>query len=125
MLLCSDMHYEITEHGDYLRAVIGDGAGLMTSLRLYRELQERCRSSNRDRALVVVLPEGDAPGPERLSTFQGAGFMDGFKLALVCATWALYQACNKAERAASLAAIDVRAFLQEMEAVRWLTSTNL
>ena len=118
------MHYQITEHGDYLRAVIGDAAGPDDFAKVYRELQERCRSSKVDRALVVVLPEGDVPGPDRLSTFQGAGFMDGFKLALVCATWALYQACNKAERAASQAAIDVRAFLQEMEAVRWLTSTN-
>jgi hypothetical protein len=33
----------------------------------------------------------------------------------------LYQACNKAERAATKAGVNVRAFLQEMEAVRWLT----
>lgn len=118
------MQYHITVHGNYMRAVIGDAAALDDFAGLYRELQVRCTSSGCDRALVVVLPEGDAPGPDRLSTFQGAGFMDGFKLALVCATWALYQACNKAERAANQAAIDVRAFLQEMEAVRWLTSTT-
>ena len=47
--------------------------------------------------------------------------MAGFRLALVCATWTLYQACNKAERAATKAGVNVRAFLQEMEAVRWLT----
>ena len=64
------------------------------------------------------------PGPERLGNFQQAGFIDGFKLALVCATWTLYQACNKAEMAANRAAVHVRAFVQEMEAVSWLTANR-
>ena len=119
---CRDMHYHFTEHGDYLRAVIGDGADAEEFASFYRELQTRCATSGFSRALVVVLPESDVPGPERLSMFSGAGFMEGFRLALVCATWTLYQACNKAERAAKEAAVNVRAFLQEMEAVRWLTS---
>jgi hypothetical protein len=116
------MHYQITEHGDYLRAVIGDAADLAEFENFYRELQTRCTARGFQRALVVVLPESDAPGPERLGVFERAGFMHGFKLALVCATWTLYQACNKAERAANQAAVNVRAFLQEMEAMRWLTS---
>ena len=45
----------------------------------------------------------------------------GYDGALVRATWTLYQGCNKAERAATKAGVNVRAFLQEMEAVRWLT----
>ena len=117
------MHYQITEHRDYLRAVIGDAAGMDEFVSLYKELQSRCRSRGFDRALVVVIPEVEFPGPERLSLFNQAGFIDGFKLALVCATWTLYQACNKAERAASKAAVNVRAFLQEMEAVSWLTAS--
>jgi hypothetical protein len=116
------MHYQITEHGNYLRGVIGDAADPEQFASFYRELQARCASRGFDRALVVVLPEGDAPGPERLTNFSRAGFIDGFKLALVCATWTLYQACNKAERAATQTAVKVRAFLQEMEAVRWLTA---
>lgn len=116
------MHYQITEHGDYLRAVIGDAAAVEDFVALYKELQTRCTIRGFDRALVVVMPESAAPGPDRLALYAGAGFIEGFRLALVCATWTLYQACNKAERAASKAAIHVRAFLQEMEAVSWLTT---
>jgi hypothetical protein len=115
------MHYEITAHGDYLRAVIADSATLSDFQGLYRELQSRCSAEGLSRALVVVRPESEAPGPERLRGFESAGFAEGFRLALVCATWTLYQACSKAERAATRAAIKTRAFLQEMEAVQWLT----
>lgn len=115
------MHYQITEHGNYLRAVIGDSAGVEDLMSFYKELQTRCTIRGFSRALVVVQPESAVPGPEHLGLFTRAGLIDGFRLALVCATWNLYQACNKAERAANRAAIQVRAFLQEMEAVRWLT----
>ena len=84
------MTYRITEHEDYLRAVIADDASTEDFAALYRELQMRCAHA-------------------------------GYDGALVCATWTLYQACNKAERAATKAGVNVRAFLQEMEAVRWLT----
>jgi len=114
------MHYDITEQGNYLRAVIGDTAGLEDFVRFYREVQARCAMRGLDRALVIVKPEREMPGPDRLGTFDRAGFIEGFKLALVCATWTLYQSCNKAEMAASRATIRVRAFLQEMEAVSWL-----
>lgn len=116
------MHYEITEHGSYLRGVIGDTADMQEFASFYLELQTRCTVRGFDRALVVVRPEHEGPGPERLGNFKQAGFIDGFKLALVCATWALYQACNKAEMAADRVAVNVRAFLQEMEAVSWLTA---
>jgi hypothetical protein len=118
------MHYYFTEHVDYIRAVIGDGADAEEFANFYRELQRRCTTGGFTRALVVVLPESAVPGPERLSLFGGAGFIGEFRLALVCATWTLYQACNNAERTAKEAAITVRAFLQEMEAVAWLTATN-
>jgi hypothetical protein len=118
------MRYQITEHRDYVRAVIGDDADGVEFERFYRELQALCAARGFQRALVVVRPEGTVPGPERLQLFGSAGFLEGFKLALVCATWTLYQACNKAERAAAKAAVTVRAFLQEMEAVRWLTGTD-
>jgi hypothetical protein len=118
------MHYEITEHSTYLRAVIGDAADKDDFAAFYREVQKRCALLGLDRALVIVTPEEDVPGPDRLGNFTGAGFIDGFRLALVCATWTLYQACNNAERAASQAAVKVRAFLQEMEAVRWLTANG-
>ena len=118
------MHYQISEHSDYVRAVIGDGADADEFARFYRELQALCAVRGFDRAMVVVQPEGTVPGPERLALFRGAGFVDGFRLALVCATWTLYQACNKAERAAAKAAVTARAFLQEMEAVRWLTGSE-
>ena len=114
------MHYDITEQGNYLRAVIGDTAGLEDFVRFYREVQARCAMRGLDRALVIVKPEREMPGPDRLGTFDRAGFIEGFKLALVCATWTLYQSCNKAEMAANRATIHVRAFLQEMEAVSWL-----
>ena len=117
------MHYSFTQHGGYLRAVIGDGADTQEFERFYRELQDRCATGGFNRALVVVIPERQVPGPERLGSYAGAGFIGGFRLALVCATWTLYQACNKAESAAKSAAINVRAFLQEMEAVAWLTAT--
>jgi hypothetical protein len=116
------MHYEITEHGSYMRGVIGDSAGMQEFVGFYTELQNRCRERGLERALVVVRPENEAPGEERLLMYQRAGFGDGFKLALVCATWTLYQACNKAEMAAAKAAVHVRAFVQEMEAVSWLTA---
>ena len=114
------MHYTITEHKDYLRAVISDDASTDQFAALYCELRARCADAGCDRALVVVQPESAVGGPERLASFCNAGFIAGFRLALVCATWTLYQACNKAERAASKADINVRAFLQEMEAMRWL-----
>jgi hypothetical protein len=116
------MHYQITEHGDYLRAVVGDATKSDDFGAFYRELQTRCTLRGFHRALVVMLPENDVPGPDRLGLFEAAGFIAGFRLALVCATWTLYQACNKAERAANQAAVNVRAFLQEMEAVAWLTA---
>ena len=116
------MRYQITEHGDYLRAVIGDAAGPEDFAAFYKELQTLCKVRGFDRALVVVLPEYAVPSPERMGTFAHAGFIDGFKLALVCAAWTLYQACAKAERAASKADVQVRAFFQETEGVRWLTS---
>jgi hypothetical protein len=116
------MRYQITEHGDYIRAVIGDAADAEDFASFYKELQTLCKVRGFDRALVVVLPEYAVPSPERLGTFDGAGFIDGFKLALVCAAWTLYQACAKAERAASKAGVQVRAFFQETEGIRWLTS---
>ena len=116
------MHYTITAHKDYLRAVIADDASTDEYAALYRELKSRCAANGYDRALVVVQPESTIPGPDRLVDFCNAGFVAGFRLALVCATWTLYQTCNKAERAAAKAAVTVRAFLQEMEAERWLTS---
>ena len=114
------MHYAITAHKDYLRAVIADDASTDEFAALYRELRTRCADAGCNRALVVVRPEGSVLGPERLASFCAAGFITGFRLALVCETWTLYQACNKAERAATKADVNVRAFLQEMEAVRWL-----
>jgi hypothetical protein len=101
--------------------VISEDASTDEFAALYRELQTRCTTAGYDRALVVVHPESAVLGPDRFVNFNNAGFIDGFRLALVCATWTLYQACNKAERAAARAAVNVRAFLQEMEAVRWLT----
>ena len=115
------MRYQITEHGDYIRAVIGEAAAIEDFASFYKELQTLCTVRGFDRALVVVLPEYAVPSPERLSAFSSAGFMAGFKLALVCAAWTLYQACAKAERAASQAGVQVRAFFQETEGVRWLT----
>ena len=116
------MHYDITQHGNYLRAVIGDAANTEDFAGFYREVQKRCAQLGLDRALVVVRPDHEVPGPERLATFERVGFVEGFKLALVCASWTLYQACNKAESAANRATVNVRAFLQEMEAVSWLTA---
>jgi hypothetical protein len=118
------MHYQITEHGNYLRAVVGDGADLEEFASFYRELQARCLVRGFERALVVVRPEEAVPGSDWLATFERAGFAEGFRLALVCATWTLYQTCNKAEMAANRAAIHVRAFLQEMEAVTWLNANG-
>jgi hypothetical protein len=115
------MRYQITQHERYLRAVIAEDASTDEFAALYRELQTRCTVGGYDRALVVVHPESAVSGADRFANFNNAGFIDGFRLALVCATWTLYQACNKAERAAARAAVNVRAFLQEMEAVRWLT----
>ena len=117
------MRYQITEQQDYIRAVIADSAGIDDFVALYKELQLRSTTRGFNRALVVVLPESGVAAPERLRTFENAGFIEGFKLALVCATWTLYQACSKAERAATRAGVQVRAFLQEMEGVRWLTGS--
>lgn len=116
------MAHAISEHGDYLRGVIGDEASVDEFVAFYRELQRRCSEHGCNRALVVVTPESQMPGPERLHTYARAGFTHGFKLALVCAAWTLYQACNDAERAAAATAnINMRAFFHEMEALRWLT----
>ena len=115
------MRYQFTDHPDYIRGVIGDQASLDEFASFYRELQTRCQTLGIKRALVVVNPEEAVPSPERLAIFSGAGFMEGFRLALVCAGWTLYQACAKAERAAAKTGI-VRAFFQETEGVRWLTS---
>lgn len=116
------MRYQITEHGDYIRAVIGAAADTEEFAAFYKELQTLCTARGFDRALVVVAPGDPVPSAERLIAFDRAGFIAGFKLALVCATWALYQACAKAERAASKAGVQVRAFFQETEGIRWLTA---
>ena len=118
------MAHQITEHGNYLRGVIGDKATIDDFVAFYQELQKRCTERGCDRALVVVMPEDATPGADRLNTYKRAGFIHGFRLALVCAAWTLYQACNEAERAAQMASVKVRAFFHEMEAVRWLTSPN-
>lgn len=115
------MRYQFTEHGDYVRAVIGDDATLDEFVQFYRELRTQCTDRGFDRALVVVTPGAADPHADRIAMFGGAGFMEGFKLALVCAGWTLYQACAKAERAAAKAGVQVRAFFQETEGVRWLT----
>jgi hypothetical protein len=118
------VHYEITQRGNYLRGVIGDTASTQEFASFYLELQTRSTALGFDRALVVVRPEREVAGTERLVMFQAAGFIGGFKLALVCATWTLYQSCNNAETAADRVAVNVRAFLQEMEAVSWLTASS-
>ena len=116
------MRYTFTEHPDYVRGVIGDDASLEEFATFYRELQTRCAAQGVYRALVVVNPEHSVPSPDRLATFSGAGMKGGFRLALVCAGWTLYQACAKAERAAARAGVQVRAFFQETEGLRWLMS---
>jgi hypothetical protein len=115
------VHHEITDQGEYMRGVIGDAASHDDFVAFYQELQRRCTARGCDRALVVVVPEHAVPGVDRLNTYKRAGFIEGFKLALVCAAWTLYQACSEAERTAQAASIKVRAFFHEMEAVRWLT----
>ena len=120
-LLNQGMRYQFTEHGDYIRAVIGADAAIEDFANFYRELQTHCTIRGIHRALVIVAPRSLVPSPERLTTFGGAGFIEGFKLALVCAGWTLYQACAKAERAAAKADVQVRAFFQETEGVRWLS----
>ena len=55
------MRYQITEHADYVRAVIGDGADASEFARFYSELQSLCALRGFDRALVVVRPEGAVP----------------------------------------------------------------
>jgi hypothetical protein len=116
------MPYQISQRPDYLRGVIGNSATADEFAAFYRELQLRCAELGLERALVVVVPGDEVPRHEDLGGFHTAGFVDGFRLALVCATWTLYQACNKAERAASRAGFQVRTFLQEMEGVNWLSN---
>jgi hypothetical protein len=118
------MPYAITEHGDYVRGVIGDKSTPDDFIDFYKELQGRCKACGCDRALVIVTPAEAALGPNELHTYKQAGFLDGFRLALVCAAWTLYQACNEAERAAEKAKINVRAFFRETEAMRWLLGTS-
>ena len=115
------MPYEFTPHEDYIRAVISDGASQEDFVALFREMKALCATRGVDRAMVVVSHGASAvPTFEQLSSYAGAGFMNGFKLALVCAGWALYRACQKAERAAEKAGMQVRAFFQETEGSRWL-----
>jgi hypothetical protein len=117
------MPYEFTEHGDYIRAVIRDDASQDDFVALFREMKMLCAARGVDRGMVVVSHgAGSIPTFEHLSSYAGAGFMGGFKLAVVCAGWALYRACQKAERAAEKAGVQVRAFFQEAEGNRWLTS---
>ncbi len=118
------MPYQLSEHQNYLRAVISNNATPEEFATFYRELQMRCAELGFERALVVVVPEGEPVGHESLGRLAGVGFVDGFRLALICATWTLYQACNKAERAASRAGFQVRTFLQEMEGVTWLRGSG-
>ena len=116
------MPYEITPQDDYIRAVIGDDASQEDFVALFREMKALCATRGVGRAMVVVSPHaGIVPTFEHLSSYAGAGFMNGFKLALVCAGWALYRACQKAERAAQKAGVHVRAFFQEAEGSRWLS----
>jgi len=115
------MPYQISEHPSYLRGVISNSATPDEFAAFYRELQLRCAELRLERALVIVVPQGETPGHEHLGKFDGAGFVGGFRLALVCATWTLYQSCSKAERAARRADFQVRTFLQEMEGVNWLS----
>lgn len=116
------MPYQLSPRPTYLRAVINNGASAEEFAAFYREVQTRCAELGLERALVVVVPGDEVPRHEDLGGFHTVGFVDGFRLALVCATWTLYQACNKAERAASRAGFQVRTFLQEMEGVNWLSN---
>ena len=117
------MPYEFTPHEGYIRAVIRDDASQDEFVQLFRELKALCATQGVARAMLVVSHNDSSPLPtfEHLSSYAGAGFMEGFKLALVCAGWALYRACQKAERAAEKAGVQVRAFFQEAEGNRWLT----
>jgi hypothetical protein len=116
------MPYQLTQYPEYLRAVIGNGATADEFASFYRDVQLRCAELGLERALVVVVPGDEVPHFEDLGRFSGAGFADTFRLALICATWTLYQACNKAERTAARAGFQVRTFLQEMEGVTWLSN---
>jgi hypothetical protein len=116
------MPYEFTPHDEYVRAVIADDASQEEFVALFREMKALCATRGVDRGMVVVSHgAGSVPTFEHLSSYAGAGFMEGFKLALVCAGWALYRACQKAERAAEKAGVRTRAFFQEAEGSRWLS----
>lgn len=115
------MTYSFTEHTDYIRAVIRDDATQDDFVALFREMKALSATRGVDRGMVVVSPNrGAVPTFEHLSSYAGAGFLGGFKLALVCGGWALYRACQKAERAADKAGVQTRAFFQEAEGSRWL-----
>lgn len=117
------MPYRFTDHAEYIRAVIGDDASQEDFVALFREMRVLCATRGVDRGMVVVSPGGGSiPTFEHLSSYAGAGFVEGSRLALVCAGWALYRACQKAERAAEKAGVQVRAFFHETEGSRWLTS---
>lgn len=119
------MPYSFTEHHDYIRAVIGDDASQDDFVGLFREMKALCATRGVGRGMVVVSHgAGPIPTFEHLSSYAGAGFMEGFKLALVCTGWALYRACQKAERAAEKAGVQVRAFFQETEGSQWLTGPS-
>ena len=116
------MPYQFTEHSEYIRAVIPDNASLEDFVGLFREMKALSTTRGVDRGMVVVAHNaGQVPTFEHLSSYAGAGFMQGYKLALVCGGWALYRGCQKAERAAEKAGVKTRAFFQEAEGSRWLT----
>jgi hypothetical protein len=116
------MPYTFTDHTDYIRAVIGDDASQDDFIALFREMKVLCATRGVDRGMVVVSHgAGSIPTFEHLSSYAGAEFIQGFKLALVCAGWTLYRACQKAERAGEKAGVHARAFFQEAEGSRWLT----
>jgi hypothetical protein len=119
---CREMPYQFTEHSEYIRAVIPDDASMEEFVGLFREMKTLSATRGVGRGMVVVRHNaGAVPTFEHLSSYAGAGFMDGFKLALVCGGWALYRGCQKAERAAEKAGVHARAFFQEAEGSHWLS----
>jgi hypothetical protein len=117
------MPYDITTHQEYLRGVLGRERHADEYLVFFKELQRKCAQQGFARALVVVLhwiPELPATVSDALYPFYRVDAVSAFKLALVCRTWALYEACANAQLAATRPDVHARAFFSEAEALGWL-----
>lgn len=117
----------ISRRGEYIRADVGPGRP-SEILECYRSLVTLALEQKFKLALVVGAAYDDAAhhlaARDAVIAFHEIGVPAGFKLALVPLTYPTLNGYRQAEIEAQKRGIRAKVFMEEMEAIRWLTEPD-